>query len=313
MNRIDQDFYQLVAILQNKKKEEILDTIKQNFLQLPVIYQDYLEDYLAKYKYWGNLDHKRGDYGEIEEKALSFHEHIEDYIWLYESFVDYRSKMLLYAMMKNWYQYDFNSLKEATETTYSDYFDLDIIKCDKEEVVVDLGAYVGDTVFDYLRVYGEDNYKKIYCYEITKEVFGLLKENVSPYSNIECRRKAVGGKDRMVYVEESKGGASANVISGTGTSAVEEVTLDQDITEKITLLKMDIEGAEQSALRGSEKHIREDHPKLLLSVYHNNEDIWKIPRMIDEICKGYQFYLRSHSGRFFPTEITLLAVYKEKE
>ena len=87
------------------------------------------------------------------------------------------------------------------------------------------------------------------------------------------------------------------------------VTLDEDIKEKITTLKMDIEGFEQKAILGATNHIKNDKPKLLLSVYHNNEDLWKIPRMIEEICPGYKFYLRNNGGGIFPTEITLIGIY----
>lgn len=69
-------------------------------------------------------------------------------------------------------------------------------------------------------------------------------------------------------------------------------TLDQDITEPVTLIKADIEGFEQKALEGAKHHILNDHPKLLFSVYHNNEDLWKIPQRIHQISPEYRFYLR---------------------
>ena len=59
---------------------------------------------------------------------------------------------------------------------------------------------------------------------------------------------------------------------------------------------------------GARNHIVSDHPKLLLSVYHNNEDLWKIPRMIDALCSEYAFHLRYRSSPIYPTEITLIAV-----
>ena len=86
------------------------------------------------------------------------------------------------------------------------------------------------------------------------------------------------------------------------------VTLDADIQEPVTLIKADIEGFEQKALRGAAEHIRRDRPKLLISVYHNNEDLWKIPRMIDSFAEGYRFYLRYKSSPVYPTEITLIAL-----
>ena len=89
------------------------------------------------------------------------------------------------------------------------------------------------------------------------------------------------------------------------------VALDDDIDEKITLLKMDIEGAEQAALSGSIRHIQEEKPKLLISVYHNNEDIWKIPRMIIDMVPEYQLYLRSNGGQWGPSEIILFAINKK--
>ena len=72
-------------------------------------------------------------------------------------------------------------------------------------------------------------------------------------------------------------------------------------------IKMDIEGAEKDALKGCARHIREEHPKLLISVYHNNEDIWRIPRMIHEMDDSYRFYLRSNGNQWGPSEIVLFA------
>ena len=76
----------------------------------------------------------------------------------------------------------------------------------------------------------------------------------------------------------------------------------------MTLIKADIEGAEQHALTGARRHILNDHPKLLISVYHSNEDLWQIPRMILDISRDYTLYLRHHGSPIYPTEITLIAV-----
>ena len=54
---------------------------------------------------------------------------------------------------------------------------------------------------------------------------------------------------------------------------------------------MDVEGAELRALRGAEMTIREHRPKLAISVYHQPEDIYSIPRFLAELGVGYTFYL----------------------
>ena len=51
-----------------------------------------------------------------------------------------------------------------------------------------------------------------------------------------------------------------------------------------------------------------EKPNLFISVYHNNEDLFKIPQMIQEIDSTYQFYLRYYGGNIYPTEITLIAI-----
>lgn len=308
MNQIDKKFFCLVNYIKTLTTQEIYSHIKAFFDQIPTETKKSLEDYFKKFPYWGTLDLKTNNYDELYQKAGSLSNHIEDYIWLYQHLEDYRSKKLLYAVLNNWYQYDFQTLKECQENTYPDYFDLDIVKCDEKEVFVDLGAYIGDTALDFINMYNQ-TYKKMYLYEITEETFNRLKNNLSKYPNIEYRNKAASDTSSKMYLHKSSVDASANSVTKEGTIEVETTTIDEDIKEKVTIIKMDIEGSEQRALLGCKNHIQKDHPKLLLSVYHNNEDIWKIPRMIDEICPGYQFYLRNHGGNIFPTEITLIAIY----
>jgi len=308
MNYIDKEFTKLTNLLENLSLDEIFYNIRYNYIKLNDNIKNSIEDFLNKFNYWGSLDYKNNDYTEIYEKAKSLKNNLEDYKWLYNRLEDYRSKKLLFAILNNWYKYDFNNLETSRETDYKDYFDLDIVKC-KDEVFVDLGAYTGDTTLDYINTYGIDSYKQIYCYEITPDIFAILKNNLEKYPNITCKRNAVSDKKEIMYVNNSKVDASANTVTEEGDMSIDSVTLDEDIKETITTLKMDIEGYEQKAILGAKNHIQNDKPKLLLSVYHNNEDLWKIPRMIEEICPGYKFYLRNNGGGIFPTEITLIGIY----
>jgi len=308
MNYIDKEFTKLTNLLENLSLDEIFYNIRYNYIKLNDNIKNSIEDFLNKFNYWGSLDYKNNDYTEIYEKAKSLKNNLEDYKWLYNRLEDYRSKKLLFAILNNWYKYDFNNLETSRETDYKDYFDLDIVKC-KDEVFVDLGAYTGDTTLDYINTYGIDSYKQIYCYEITPDIFAILKNNLAKYPNITCKRNAVSDKKEIMYVNNSKVDASANTVTEEGDMSIDSVTLDEDIKETITTLKMDIEGYEQKAILGAKNHIQNDKPKLLLSVYHNNEDLWKIPRMIEEICPGYKFYLRNNGGGIFPTEITLIGIY----
>lgn len=308
MNIIDRNFYALAEEISRYGERELYYRIRIAYDLLPEGTRKSLADFFNKFGYWGKLDPANRIYEEIELKAQALYEHIADFAQIYERLNDYRSKKTLYAVLSNWFRYDFTTSAEAKENMFDDYFDLDLVKCSREEVIADLGAYTGDTVRAYMRNYGEDCYKRIYCYEITESVFERLKANLGGYRDIEFRLKGVGDSEGMMHVSESVGGSSANSLSSEGGAPIPVTTLDADITEALTLIKADIEGYEQKALAGAKKHIANEHPKLLLSVYHNNEDLWKIPRMIDSIRGDYKFYLRYKSSPLYPTEITLIAI-----
>lgn len=308
MNTIDKNFIKLIDTIKNQSLEEVYNHIKDCFDKIHPSIQASLEDYFKKFDYWGKLIISENNYEELHNRAESLKNHIEDYIFLYDKLEDYRSKKLLFAILNNWYNFDFETLKTSGEANYLHYFDVDIVNCSKEEIIVDLGAYIGDTVIDYLNTYGIEQYKRIYCYEITDESFEYLKNNLAYYPNIEFIKKAIGNEIGNIYINKSSVDNSANTISDKGEISIPVTTLDEDIKGQITMIKMDIEGSEQKALEGCKHHIINDHPKLLISVYHNHEDLWKIPKMINEMSDTYKFYLRYYGNNIFPTEIVLIAI-----
>ncbi len=304
MNYVDNNFYWLIDRINNKTKEELFNHIKDKYMNLPKETKLAIEKFLNDYDYWGKLSYQDNIFEEIENKVDTFYNHLEALTFLYENLNDYRSKKLLFSILYNWYDYDFENLKSLMDNTYCHYFDLDILPC-QNEVFVDVGAYIGDTTLDFINSYG--NYNKIYCYEMTKDSFNILKNNLKEYSNIILKNKAVSDKEEILHMNYNSKSLSANALSIEGEK-VKATSLDKDIKEKITLIKMDIEGSEYKALIGAKEHIVKEHPKLLISVYHNHYDIWKIPKMIKEICPSYKFYLRYYGNYLFPTEIVLFAV-----
>lgn len=304
---LDRQFLSWIEEIRVLPQEKLFSRIQKHFLAQSPEDQQALEVYFKTFTFWGSLDREAGDFTIWQNKAESFYAHWRDYLWLYQRLEDYRSRQLLFGIVNNWYRQDYHTLALAVEYAWPDYFDPDLMPCDENEVLVDLGAYNGDTVLEYMKVYGR--YKKIYCYEITPATFRLLRQVTQKFPQIECRMKGAGKERGQMFISANPASTSANVLTGQGNIPVEVVSIDEDIAEPITFIKMDIEGAEQSALLGCSRHIQREHPKLAISVYHNNEDIWKIPRMIDEICPGYRFWLRYHGGNRYPTEISLLAVY----
>lgn len=308
MNKIDINFLKLINEIKSLSEKELYFRIRSNFDKINSQTKNNMVNYFNEFLYWGKIDIKNNDYEEIELKVKELKEHIKDFEDLYLHLEDYRSKKLLYAILNNWYCYDFKTLGEVQEKCYDDYFDLDLIPDCKNEILVDLGAYTGDSILSFIRNYGVNSYNKIYAYEITPKTYQVLINNLKDYPNITCYLKGVGDINGTISVTDSVVDASANTVLIDEYGNIPMVTLDEDIKEKITIIKADIEGFEKEALIGAKKHIKDDHPKILISVYHKNEDLWKIPKMIREIDDSYKFYLRYHGGAIYPTEITLIAI-----
>lgn len=306
-NSWNEKFVRLMDYIRFVDFDSIVENAKSSLQKQDDVQKRRLCGYYQMYKeMWGALDIDGGEYELISNRVSVLKEHREDFIWLYDRLGDWRSRRVLVSMLYNWITFDMDYIHGMKEANFTDYFDLDLVKCDDKEVVADLGAWVGDSVLNYINTYG--SYQKIYCYEIDEINMELAKRNLEGYPDIEFRRKGVGSGSGRMYIQGYLDLSCNKVVETDTGREIEIVSIDEDISEKVTLIKMDIEGAEQEALLGCKRHIQEESPKLLISVYHNNEDIWKIPRMIDEMKPDYRLYLRSNGDQLGPAEIVLFAV-----
>jgi hypothetical protein len=81
----------------------------------------------------------------------------------------------------------------------------------------------------------------------------------------------------------------------SGKAAMPLTTVDQVMAERpglrLDFLKMDIEGAELSALRGARQTLLRDRPRLAISLYHQVDDFVTIPLYLASLLPDYEFYL----------------------
>ena len=310
MNKIDYEFYSLIKKLELMSKEEVYLNIKNRYLSLNEELRSNIETFLNSFNYWGKLDYINNNFEEINNVVNLLKNNLTDLVVLYQNLKDYKSKKILLALIRNYYYYDFTMLHEVIDTCYKHYFDPDLVNTTKDTVYVDVGSYIGDSVDDFLDTYLEE-YKKIYCYEVTDSSISTLKDKFIFNEDIIIRNKALYDKKTTLSLNTSSVDNSANTITDD-KGDIEAVTLDDDIKEKVNIIKMDIEGAEFKALEGAKKHIKEDTPTLLISIYHGFNDLIRIPKLIKSINKSYNFYLRYYGGNIFPTEIVLIAKKKKK-
>jgi hypothetical protein len=73
-------------------------------------------------------------------------------------------------------------------------------------------------------------------------------------------------------------------------------------------IKMDIEGSEPEALKGSANTITARKPKLAICLYHRIEDFWEIPLYLHDLVPWYKLFVRHHTSIFDLTETVLYAM-----
>lgn len=309
-SKLDFSFYTFMETILNFSEAGLISYMKEKLLHIQKNQAGYYESIQNNYnhwEYWGSIDLTSNDLTLLKNRTYALKHHFTDFMWIYEQLYDFQSKKVLFNLLRHWVSYEKELLAEIQEKDTHQYFDPDIFLCDSREVIADLGAYTGDTYEAYCNTYGARNYKHYYCYEPSPKTIGLLNKKLAFKRGVFIRPKGAGASSGISSLKEDTASGSANRLAAAGQLKVPVITIDQDITESVTFIKMDIEGAEQAALAGCRRHIEHEHPKLALAAYHNNEDIWKLAKIIQEYDRSYQFYLRYYGGSIYPSEYVLYA------
>ena len=174
----------------------------------------------------------------------------------------------------------------------------------EKHVMVDCGAWIGDTVegfIEFINLPMENISVK--AFEMDDNNYKILSEATKKYGNVDCYHCGVGDRHEIVYFESHSD--ASNVVDYSTDHKVEIMPVDEvmkDCHEKVSFVKMDLEGFERKALAGMEKLIKRDMPMLAICVYHKIDDLIVIPKFIVNLVKenamseiGYKYYLRHHS------------------
>ena len=160
------------------------------------------------------------------------------------------------------------------------------LKLGNNESYIDLGAYTGDTVAEFIsRV---DGYSSVTAVEPDKKSFKKLCANTEALKNFKAINACVSDKSGTELFA-MRGGRNSSL--GVGVE-IQSVTVDEIAEKGATFIKADVEGGEAKMIMGAENTILKYKPKIQLACYHRNEDLFSLPEAVFKIRDDYRLYLR---------------------
>ena len=168
------------------------------------------------------------------------------------------------------------------------------------ETIIDAGCYNGATALRFLE-WGKGKVSRIYSFEPDSCSYVRCQDRLKDYADrITLINKGLWNKDDTVFANPDGSGGSS--VLSKGSTEIKLTSIDNTVNGgKVTLIELDIEGAELKALEGAKNTIICHHPRLAISVYHKPEDIYEIPGYILSLVPEYKFYLRHYSSRNWET------------
>ena len=253
--------------------------------------------------------------------AKFYESHLQEITAARALFADEESRRVYDGIM----EYKLTGRMDILRATESDPADAyrNILHAEEFLTAADLGAYNGDSIRD-LRLYAP-RLRDVIAFEPDRRNFRKLTEyatalreagdtlTVHPVQAGAWSHTATltfhGSGNRNAGLTDAPAETKGNILPSTAdnpyfgkTAEVPVTALDTAAEEilgsdtHIDYIKYDVEGAETEALLGSRAIIARDAPALLVSAYHRNTDLFRLPLLVHELNPDYKLYLRRMAG-----------------
>lgn len=207
----------------------------------------------------------------------------------YDLLADEHSRCVYRNVLRFYHTGDI-ALLDAVATEKDEAF-RELLRLGSDETYLDLGAYNGDTIDEFLRYTG-GGYRRIIALEPNGKNFAKLTAHCGSLPRTALLPLGAWRENTVLTFNNKTGRNSAVADSGTETKAV---TVDSLLGgAAVTYLKADVEGADMPVLEGMRETLRRWQPKLNFAAYHRFEDLFLLPLAIKSSQPGYQIYLRHH-------------------
>ncbi len=192
-----------------------------------------------------------------------------------------------------------DSIKVPTLPQDSQYFEKEFYHPREDAIFVDCGAFNGISAKTFLKIQ-RNEFEHYYGFEPDRDNYVKLEEYLC--SLPERMRNRMSVFEQAIWKEEANiqlyrlCGPGSFIAQDIGTDSVRAIPIDKiiNITDRVTYIKMNIEGSEKQALTGAEQTIKVHKPELAVAGYHRTEDLWEIPLTIKKYRCDYRINLRSY-------------------
>ena len=132
--------------------------------------------------------------------------------------------------------------------------------------MIDAGAHIGTHTVTMSKVAGPDG--RVYAFEPQKKIYRELVHNLSlnGSDNVVPLRFALGDHHAVIEMDPATETNEGATMIGSDGDPVELRTLDSFGFLNVGLIKIDVEGFENSVLRGARQTIAEQKPVLLIEI-----------------------------------------------
>ena len=223
----------------------------------------------------------------------------------YENLSDQHSKDSFVAYLMSKTRQDMKYLPPIFDKIQ--YFPHGIFELTNNESYFDCGAFVGDTIAEFLKASG-GAYNRIWAAEPDGSNYKKLMQYVEDekLTNVYVVNKGIYGyAGKLPFQEE---GSMLSMISEDSDNYIEVDTIDNIAGgNPVSYIKLDVEGAELMALKGAEQTIRKYKPILGISIYHKERDLIDIPKYVKDIVPEYKFYFRVHKKLAIDTVLYVIS------
>ena len=173
-----------------------------------------------------------------------------------------------------------------------------LVSLERGDVILDGGTWSGDSALEFS--HGLDKNCTIYSFEPEADNYQRLLVTIEAEKLnsvvVPCQFGMWKETTTLSFTTALENSMQYHV-SDSGDKKIAVTSIDDFSRErglKVDVIKMDIEGSEVNALAGAAETLMRDRPRLIISAYHEPDDMWQVPLMIHAINPDYRCYFAHH-------------------